>query len=60
MEKDMWSTTFVFILIIGYLLGSIPVGFIFIKVFTGQDVRQVGSGRTGSTNVMRAGGGKIA
>jgi glycerol-3-phosphate acyltransferase PlsY len=60
MEKNMWGTTFVFILIIGYLLGSIPVGFIFVKVFTGQDVRQVGSGRTGSTNVMRAGGGKIA
>lgn len=44
----------------GYLLGSIPFGYVFVRVFTGQDVRTVGSGRTGSTNVMRAGGGWIA
>ncbi|MBP7692984.1 MAG: glycerol-3-phosphate acyltransferase [Anaerolineales bacterium] len=46
--------------VIGYLLGSIPFGYIFVRLFTGQDVRAVGSGRTGSTNVMRAGGGKVA
>lgn len=46
--------------LLGYLLGSIPFGYLFVKLFTGQDVRQMGSGRTGSTNVMRAGGSKVA
>jgi glycerol-3-phosphate acyltransferase PlsY len=40
----------------GYLLGSFPSGVVFVKLFTGQDVRQVGSGRTGGTNAMRAAG----
>ena len=37
----------------GYLLGSIPSGYIVVKAFTGQDVRKIGSGRTGGTNVLR-------
>ena len=41
---------------VGYLLGSIPSGFLIVRVFSGQDVRQMGSGRTGGTNVMRAAG----
>lgn len=53
-------TLAIVVTLVGYLLGSIPFGFVFLKVFTGQDVRTLGSGRTGSTNVMRAGGGKIA
>jgi glycerol-3-phosphate acyltransferase PlsY len=48
------------VIVIGYLLGSLPMGVIYVRLFTGQDVREVGSGRTGSTNVMRAAGGKIA
>lgn len=40
----------------GYLLGAIPFGLIWVKLFTGQDVRAVGSGRTGGTNAMRAAG----
>lgn len=36
-----------------YLIGSIPTGYIAVKVFTGQDIRQVGSGSTGATNVKR-------
>lgn len=43
-------------LIGGYVLGSIPSGLIYVRLFTGKDVRQVGSGRTGGTNAMRAGG----
>lgn len=39
-----------------YLIGSTPMGFIFVKVFSGRDIRQVGSGRTGGTNAMRAAG----
>jgi glycerol-3-phosphate acyltransferase PlsY len=40
----------------GYLIGSIPFGWIIVKVVKGVDVRQVGSGRTGGTNVFRAAG----
>lgn len=47
-------------LLIGYLFGSLPMGLIYVRLFTGQDVREFGSGRTGSTNVMRAAGGKLA
>lgn len=42
--------------LLGYLLGSIPTGFLVVGALTGADVRQVGSGRTGGTNAMRAGG----
>lgn len=45
--------------VVGYLLGSIPNGYLLMRLFTGQDVRVTGSGRTGSTNVFRAGGVKL-
>ena len=37
-----------------YLIGSIPMGFVIVKAVSGQDVRQVGSGRTGGTACTRA------
>ncbi len=40
----------------GYLFGSIPSGLVWVQLFTGKDVREIGSGRTGGTNVMRAAG----
>ena len=40
-------------LVLGYALGSIPVGYLVGKAW-GVDVRQIGSGRTGGTNVWRA------
>ena len=43
-------------LIFSYILGSIPIGFILVRAFTGQDVREIESGRTGGTNTMRAAG----
>ena len=43
-------------LFLAYLVGSIPFGFILIKIKTGQDIRKLHSGRTGGTNAMRAGG----
>lgn len=46
--------------VIGYLIGSIPTGYIVVKQLTGQDIRKVGSGGTGATNVRRAAGGKAA
>jgi glycerol-3-phosphate acyltransferase PlsY len=36
-----------------YLLGSIPFGYILVRAFRGQDVRQTGSGNIGATNVSR-------
>ena len=44
------------VVVIGYLLGSIPFGLLIVKMKTGKDVRTVESGRTGGTNVVRAAG----
>ena len=44
------------VVVIGYILGSIPFGLIIVKLKTGKDVRTVESGRTGGTNVVRAAG----
>ncbi len=44
--------------ILAYLLGSIPMGLIVVKALTGKDVRDIGSGRTGGTNALRAAGAK--
>lgn len=43
-------------IVIGYLIGSLPMGYLVIKLFKQQDITQIGSGRTGGTNAMRAGG----
>lgn len=41
---------------LAYLLGSIPIGMLVVKALTGKNIRRIGSGRTGGTNAMRAGG----
>lgn len=46
----------VVLMVVGYLLGSIPSGLIIVKLKTGKDIRSVESGRTGGANAMRAGG----
>lgn len=38
---------------IGYLLGSIPFGYLLVRIFHGEDIRQTGSGNIGATNVSR-------
>ena len=38
---------------VGYLLGSIPFGFLLVRIFKGEDVRSSGSGNIGATNVAR-------
>ena len=38
-----------------YLLGSIPFGFILTKIFLKKDIRNIGSGNIGATNVLRTG-----
>jgi acyl phosphate:glycerol-3-phosphate acyltransferase len=50
----------VLLVVVGYLVGSIPVGVIVARVSGGPDPRTIGSGRTGGTNSLRALGRKWA
>ena len=43
-------------LLIAYLLGAIPFGYLLVKLTTGADVRRAGSGNIGATNVLRTSG----
>lgn len=45
-------------IIIAYLIGSIPTGYLIVKTKTGDDIRTIGSGSTGATNVKRVLGKK--
>ena len=47
--------TYVIVAVIAYLLGSIPFGYILVRLFRKQDVRTIGSGNIGATNVARSG-----
>ncbi len=44
--------------VIAYIIGSIPTGYLIVKAKTGQDIRTIGSGSTGATNVKRVLGKK--
>ena len=44
------------IVAMAYLLGSIPVGYLLVRLFRHEDIRSVGSGNIGATNVLRSGG----
>ena len=46
--------------IISYIMGSIPFGLILIKIFLKKDIREIGSGNIGATNVLRTGNKLIA
>src|SRR5271168_1040762 len=46
-------------LLIAYLLGGIPFGYLLVKLTTGRDVRASGSGNIGATNVLRTTGRAI-
>jgi glycerol-3-phosphate acyltransferase PlsY len=45
--------TLLIIATVSYLLGSIPFGYLLVRIFRGEDVRQSGSGNIGATNVSR-------
>ncbi|MEO5924023.1 MAG: glycerol-3-phosphate 1-O-acyltransferase PlsY [Bryobacteraceae bacterium] len=46
-------------IVIAYLLGSIPFGYVLTRLVTGRDVRASGSGNIGATNVLRTAGKKV-
>ncbi|BAY31983.1 hypothetical protein NIES2107_38690 [Nostoc carneum NIES-2107] len=49
----IWLTLCGAVLVVAYLLGSFPTGYIAVKQLKGIDIREVGSGSTGATNVLR-------
>jgi len=49
------ALAFVIIAAVAYLLGSIPFGYILVRAFRRQDIRSLGSGNIGATNVIRSG-----
>ncbi len=48
------------VLLVAYLVGGIPFGYLLVKLKTGEDVRSKGSGNIGATNVLRTTGRAIA
>lgn len=44
--------------LVGYLMGSIPTAYLVVKTLIGKDIRKIGSGNVGATNVARIVGGK--
>ena len=51
---------YIFAILISYLLGSVPMGLLLTRMMGKGDLRKVGSGNIGATNVMRVGGLRMA
>ena len=51
----MLNTELFLIILVSYLFGSIPFGLLLTKIFLKKDIREIGSGNIGATNVLRAG-----
>ena len=51
----MSAFTLCLIVIVAYLLGSIPFGYLLVRIFRSEDIRKTGSGNIGATNVIRSG-----
>ena len=49
-----------YVFVYSYILGSVPFGLIITKVFLGKDIRDIGSGNIGTTNVLRTGKKSLA
>ena len=53
-------TIYLIVAVVAYLLGSIPFGYLLVRIFRGEDIRQTGSGNIGATNVARSGAKGLA
>jgi glycerol-3-phosphate acyltransferase PlsY len=53
-------TIYITVAVVAFLLGSIPFGYLLVRIFRGQDVRKTGSGNIGATNVARTGSKGLA
>ncbi len=62
MPEDLiqnWDT-YIYVIVFSYILGSIPFGLILTKAYMKKDIRDIGSGNIGATNVLRTGNKKLA
>ena len=57
--QSMWLEP-VLAVVLGYMLGSIPFGLLLTRLTSGEDLRSMGSGNIGATNVLRTGNKVIA
>ncbi|MDA9663383.1 glycerol-3-phosphate 1-O-acyltransferase PlsY [Candidatus Pelagibacter sp.] len=48
------------IILVSYIFGSVPFGFILTKIFLNKDIRNIGSGNIGATNALRTGNKTLA
>lgn len=51
----MSVVTYVLVALVAYVLGSIPFGYVLVRLFRKEDIRSTGSGNIGATNVVRSG-----
>ena len=54
------ETNLIIVAVYSYLLGSIPFGLVLTKIFLKKDIREIGSGNIGTTNVLRTGKKSLA
>ncbi|MQF69705.1 glycerol-3-phosphate 1-O-acyltransferase PlsY [SAR202 cluster bacterium AD-804-J14_MRT_500m] len=60
LDTDKTYTQYLVLAPLAYSLGSIPWGYMIVKISQGKDLRELGSGRTGTSNTLRAAGPRVA